>query len=160
MQGSPFLFGGIIKMYDEIAAAGGIAKPRKKKNCLDMRELTLGKTNRQQRINLQPRKERKRTRCIIPGCNKPIGPGRHHGVQKSDVIIDHEFNLFDLCFEHHGQADEFEISQVDLFELKAHESGTTVENILKTLSEVSGFFLYIDGDRVRVRKPIMQKVAR
>jgi hypothetical protein len=132
-------------------------KPTRKKTCLDMREFAFGKTNRKQRVNLKPRKERKHLRCIIPGCNKPVGPGRHHGIQKSDVIIDHELNLFDLCQEHHAMADEFEISQVDLFVLKAHETGISVEEILKTLSQVSGFLLYIDGDRVKVKKPVMRR---
>ncbi len=137
-----------------------IPKPERKKTCLDMSGLPFGKTNRKQRVNLQPRKERKRTRCLIPGCNKPVGPGRHHGIQKSMVIIDHEFNLFDLCSEHHGQADEFEISQIDLFELKAHELGITIEELLRTLEQCSGVHLFIDGEMVRVEKKVFQKQNR
>ncbi len=137
-----------------------IPKPERKKTCLDMSQLPFGKMNRKQRVNLQPRKERKRTRCLIPGCNKPVGSGRHHGIQKSMIIIDHEYNLFDLCSEHHGQADEFEISQIDLFELKAHELGITIEELLRTLEQCSGVHLFIDGEMVRVEKKVFQKQNR
>lgn len=64
--------GGLMD-YKAIHASGGIGKPGKKKDCLDMRGLAMGKTNRKQRIYLLPRKNRSRSRCIIPGCNKPVG---------------------------------------------------------------------------------------
>jgi hypothetical protein len=146
--------------YSMIAASGGIGKPVKKKDCLDMRILAMGKTNRKQRIDTRPRKIRKRTRCIILGCNKPVGLGRHHMIQKSDVIIDHEYNLIDLCQEHHDQADEFEISQIDLFELKAHELGITIEELFRTLEEYAGVHLFIDGEMVKVEKKVFQKANR
>jgi hypothetical protein len=133
------------------------AKPSKKKTCLDMRELPLGKTNRKQRIDLKPRKNRTRSRCIIPGCRNPVGKGRHHIIQKAMIVLDHEFNLLDVCDFCHPKCDEGEISQVDQFELKAHGLGITVEELLKTLENFAGVKLFVDGPFVRVEKPVFQR---
>jgi hypothetical protein len=132
-------------------------KPTKKKNCLNMSQLPFGKTNRSQRVDKKPRKQRSRSRCIIPGCNKPVGLGRHHIIQKSDTLIDHECNLIDLCDGDHSRADEFEISQVDLFELKAHELGITIQELLRTLEQFAGVSIFIEGESVKVAKPIYQR---
>jgi len=130
------------------------AKPGQVKTCLDMSGLPLGKTNRKQRQNLKPRRNRKRQICIIPGCHERIGLGRHHIVQKSILVIDHELNLIDLCNGDHAKADEGEISAADLFELKSQETGIPVEEILHILSEFCGHLVYLDGDRVKVQKLI------
>ena len=134
-----------------------IPKPKKPKTCLDMSELPFGKTNRKQRVDLKPRKNRTRSRCIIPGCRNPIGKGRHHIIQKSIIIIDHEYNLLDVCDFCHPKCDEGEISQVDQFELKAHELGITVEELIKTLENFAGAKIYIEGESIKVAKPIYQR---
>lgn len=122
-----------------------------------MSELPFGKTNRKQRVDIKPRKNRTRSHCVIPGCRNPVGKGRHHIIQKSIIIIDHEYNLIDPCDFCHPKCDEGEISQVDQFELKAHEVGITVEELLKTLGSFAGVKLYIEGEFVKVAKPIYQR---
>lgn len=122
-----------------------------------MRELPLGKTNRKQRIKPEPRKERSRSRCSIPGCRQPLGPGRHHILQKSILVLDHEYNLIDLCQDHHHEADEFIISAADLIELKADEFKITVEKLLEVLSQEAGTFIYLNGEYIKAQKPVMQR---
>lgn len=56
-------------------------------------------------------------------------------------------------------ADEFEISQLDLFELKAHELGITIEELFRTLEQFAGAYLFIDRDQVKIQKPILQKAV-
>lgn len=149
--------------YNAIASAGGLGKKStngNKKSCVDMSDLPLGKTNRKQRENKAVRKEVLKDRCEIPGCNKLAQAGPHHIIQRSECLIDSKFNLISLCNEHHPLADEFEIPQIDLFELVAYREKTTVDEILKTLSRISEFACYIDGQRVRLKKPVMQKVNR
>lgn len=82
---------------------------------------------------------------------------KHHAIQKSDIIIDHPWNLIRFCDLHHGQADEFIIAPVDVFELIAHRENKTVEEILSELSRFCGQFCYIDGEHVKVQKLIMQR---
>lgn len=134
-----------------------IEKPKKPKTCLDMSGLSFGKINRKQRVNLKPRKNRTRSRCIIPGCRNPVGKGRHHIIQKSIIIIDHEYNLLDVCDFCHLKCDEGEISQVDQFELKSHELGITTEEIIKVLENFAGAKIYIEGESIKVAKPIFQR---
>jgi hypothetical protein len=134
------------------------AKPSKKKSCLDMRDLPLGKTNRSQRINKQARKITDRCKCEYPGCGKWAQEAKHHAIQKSDTVIDHSWNLIRFCDLHHGQADEFEITPVDVFELIAHRENKTVEKILSELSGFCGRLCYIDGEHVKVQKPVLQRI--
>jgi hypothetical protein len=131
-----------------------IEKPKRKNTCLDMSNLALPKTNRKQRIDKKARKVTERCKCEMDGCGKWAQEFKHHVIQKSDTVIDHSWNLIRLCDGHHGQADEFEIAQVDLFEIIANREGTTVENILKELTKFVGSLVYIDGDHVRVQKLI------
>jgi hypothetical protein len=133
-------------------------KPVKKKTSLDMRNLPFGKTNRKQRENKAARKEVNSACCAIPGCGRKAQCGCHHILQRSELLIDHRYNLINLCDIHHPEADEFQISQVDLFELVAARDKTTVEEIIETLSEHARAFIYIDGDRVKVRKPVMRRM--
>ena len=137
-----------------------LPKPGESKTCLDMRDLVMGKTNRKQREDLKPRKERKRQRCIVTGCYKQIDYGRHHILQKSILLVDHELNLIDLCPECHGKADEGIIGAADLFELKSQETGISVEEILKILSEHCGHLIYLDGNRVKVQKLIKESLIK
>jgi hypothetical protein len=134
-----------------------IPKPTKPKTCLDMSNLPFGKTNRKQREDKKARKTAGRCKCKMPGCHKEAQQYFHHVIQKSEQLIDHKLNLIRLCDLHHGQADEHEIPQVDLFELIAHEAGITFEQLIKTLEEYSRVSLLVDGDRVRVVKPVIAK---
>lgn len=151
--------------YDAIAEAGGQAKPKKKQkkpkqplsykrkkkpSGVDMSNLPLGKTNRIQRVDEAIRRTYRHKICQIPGCTKPAIDGVHHIIQKVDIIIDHPLNFLNPCIDHHHECDEGIISQVDQFELKAHENNTTVEQILKDLGEFAGVVLYVDGERVKV----------
>ncbi|NLW47424.1 MAG: hypothetical protein GXY86_08820 [Firmicutes bacterium] len=134
-----------------------IPKPKKAKTCLDMSELPFGKTNQKQRENKKIRKVIDRCKCRIPGCNKEAQKAFHHIIQKSDILIDHPLNFIRLCDIHHPEADEFKISQVDLFELVAHDNKITVEELLRTLEDFAGASIYIEGESIKVAKPIYQR---
>jgi hypothetical protein len=136
-------------------------RPAKEKQ-LDMSQLPFGKINRSQREDLEIRKVAKEDICIcwIPGCHKRAQQAYHHVIQKSIILIDHKLNFLRACDKHHPECDEGKISQVDQFEIVAHKNNTTVEEILKTLEQFSGVKLFIDGDRVRVNKPVLKKVNR
>jgi hypothetical protein len=138
-------------------------KPTKKKACLDMRELPLGKTNRSQRIDKKARKikpEEENCICWIPGCTKKAQKAYHHVIQVGNLVIDHKFNYLRGCNEHHNDCDEERISQLDQLEIVADHNNTTVENILNVLSEFSGHLLYLEGETVIVQKPILQRLAK
>jgi hypothetical protein len=157
-----------LEAYDAIAECGGISKrcrservkETSKKNGkglksgkgVDMSNLPQAKTNRKQREDLEARKAYRHKRCQIPGCTNEAIDGVHHIIQKVDIIIDHPLNFLNPCIVCHPECDEGTISQVDQFELKAHEFKTTVERILKDLGEFAGVVLYVDGDRVRVKR--------
>jgi hypothetical protein len=134
-----------------------VPKPTKKSTCLDMSNLTLGKVNRSQREDKKVRKVTERCKCRIPGCHKEAQKAYHHVIQKSDILIDHKLNFIRLCDGHHSAADEFGISQVDLFELIAADNHITVEELLKTLAEFAGVLIYINGELVKVKKPVLQR---
>ena len=136
-------------------------RPAKNKQ-LDMSNLPLGKVNHIQREDLKTRKITGEQICIcwIPGCHKRAQQSYHHIIQKSIILIDHKLNFLRACDKHHPECDEGKISQVDQFEIVAHKNNTTVEEILKTLEQFSGVKLFIDGDRVRVNKPVLKKVNR
>ncbi len=135
-------------------------RPAKDKQ-LDMSELPLGKVNHTQREDLKSRKITGEQICIcwISGCTKRAQQAYHHVIQKSDILIDHKLNFFRACDSHHSQCDEGEISQADQFEIVAHKNNTTVEEIFKTLEQFSGVKLFFDGDRVRVYKPVLNRLS-
>lgn len=132
-----------------IAKAGGL--PIAPKGGVDMSCLPFGKVNRRQRENKQVRKEIRRALCEIPGCRRRAQAGPHHVIKRSRLLIDHKLNLINLCDVHHLAADKYEIAQVDLFELIASREGITFEQLIEDLSEFAGVFLFVDGERVKVK---------
>ena len=116
-----------------------------------MSGLPFGKINRRQRENKRARKEARRAWCEIPGCGRRAQAGPHHVVKRSQLLIDHRLNLRSLCDMHHLMADKYEIAQVDLFELIASREGITFEQLIEDLSEFAGVFLFVDGERVKVK---------
>jgi hypothetical protein len=143
--------------YSQFPIPKPTAKPKKSKGLksgkgIDMSNLPQAKTNRKQREDLEARKAYRHKRCQIPGCTNEAIDGVHHIIQKADIIIDHPLNFLNPCIVHHPECDEGIISQVDQFELKAHEFNTTVEQILKDLGDFAGVVLYIEGDRVKVKR--------
>jgi hypothetical protein len=146
--------------YQAITETGGITKPEKKKDYLDMRSFSMGKTSRSQRIDKRARKvdpEEANCICWIPGCTKKTQQAKHHVLQVWDKIIDHKFNCFRACNDHHPECDEGKISQIDQFAIIAEIYNTTIEDIIKTLEDFSGLKLFIEGESVKTAKPIMQR---
>ncbi len=134
-----------------------------KKTCTDMRELPLGKTNRSQCIDKKARKvspDEETCICWVPGCTKRAQKAKHHVLQVWDKVIDHVYNYFRACDDHHPECDEGRISQFKQFQIIAQKYGTTVEEVIKTLSAFSGLFIYIEGESVKIQKPILKKVNR